>query len=141
MTTDSTGSATPPHVDEEDGDMERGREEEEMSELSEESGKDWKPDMTGKLAWLHRCILLGNSQKARLEDAISRAIIGQFTKSKTLKTKFLEPLLVNSQKARLKDAISRAMGRGEDPRRLLEAVLPKGSFVPPDLDRITLWMV
>ena len=54
MTTDSTGSATPPHVDEEDGDTERGREEDEMSELSEESGKDWKPDMTGKLAWLHR---------------------------------------------------------------------------------------
>ena len=58
MTTDSTGSATPPHVDEEDGDIERGREEEEMSELSEESGKDWKPDMTGKLAWLHRCTYL-----------------------------------------------------------------------------------
>ena len=58
MTTDSTGSATPPHVDEEDGDLlaegGRGREEDEMSELSEESGKDWKPDMTGKLAWLHR---------------------------------------------------------------------------------------
>ena len=33
------------------------------------------------------------------------------------------------------------MGRGEDPRRLLEAVLPKGSFVPPDIDRITLWKV
>ena len=59
MTTDSTGSATPPHVDEEDGDLlaegGRGRDEDEMSELSEESGKDWKPDMTGKLAWLHRC--------------------------------------------------------------------------------------
>ena len=62
MTTDSTGSATPPHVDEEDGDMERGREEDEMSELSEESGKDWKPDMTGKLAWLHRCTLFGKKQ-------------------------------------------------------------------------------
>ena len=37
--------------------------------------------------------------------------------------------------------ILRAMGRGEDPRRLLEAVLPKGSFVPPDIDRITLWKV
>ena len=35
----------------------RGRADEEMSELSEESGKDWKPDMTGKLAWLHRCAL------------------------------------------------------------------------------------
>jgi len=90
MTTDSTGSATPPHMDEE-GELlagGRGRADEEMSELSEESGKDWKPDMTGKLAWLHR-----------------------------------------------------AMGRGEDPRRLLEAVLPKGSFVPPDIDRITLWKV
>ena len=55
MTTDSTGSATPPHVDEEGEMLPRaGREEEEMSELSEESGKDWKPDMTGKLAWLHR---------------------------------------------------------------------------------------
>ena len=106
MTTDSTGSATPPHVDEEDGDIERGREEEEMSELSEESGKDWKPDMTGKLAWLHRCTLFGNSQKPRHQFKISRA-----------------------------------MGRGEDPRRLLEAVLPKGSFVPPDIDRITLWKV
>ena len=106
MTTDSTGSATPPHVDEEDGDIERGREEEEMSELSEESGKDWKPDMTGKLAWLHRCTLLEIKKK---QD--------------------------------FKDKISRAMGRGEDPRRLLEAVLPKGSFVPPDIDRITLWKV
>ena len=70
MTTDSTGSATPPHVDEEDGDMltgdRGGREEEEMSELSEESGKDWKPDMTGKLAWLHRCAL-GNSHKVKLQ--------------------------------------------------------------------------
>ena len=65
MTTDSTGSATPPHVDEEDGDMERGREEDEMSELSEESGKDWKPDMTGKLAWLHRCTLFGKSKTSR----------------------------------------------------------------------------
>ena len=68
MTTDSTGSATPPHVDEEEGDLltgERGgREEDEMSELSEESGKDWKPDMTGKLAWLHRYIHIGKFTKS-----------------------------------------------------------------------------
>ena len=86
----------------------RGRADEEMSELSEESGKDWKPDMTGKLAWLHRCAF---------------------------------PQIVLSFIAYTLHFIFRAMGRGEDPRRLLEAVLPKGSFVPPDIDRITLWKV
>lgn len=62
--------------------------EEDMSELSEESGKDWKPDMSGKLAWLHR-----------------------------------------------------AMARGEEPRELLGNMLPQGSVVPEDIDRMTLWKV
>lgn len=91
-----SGSATPPHEDEDlpppavyDRDTSSpANEEEDMSDLSEESGKDWKPDMSGKLAWLHR-----------------------------------------------------AMARGEEPRRLLSKVLPSGSVVPPDIDRMTLWKV
>ena len=74
-----SGSATPPHEDgagptdssspalgeELSEEEERRRDEEELSELgrrdeeelsdmSEESGKDWKPEMSGKLSWLHR---------------------------------------------------------------------------------------
>ena len=62
---DDAGSATPPREeeggeeeeDEEEREGGEGSEEEEdrLSLLSEESGKDWKPDMSGKLAWLHRC--------------------------------------------------------------------------------------
>ena len=72
-----SGSATPPHEDgagpadgsspalelseeeerrrDEEELSELGRrEEEELSDMSEESGKDWKPEMSGKLSWLHR---------------------------------------------------------------------------------------
>ena len=33
------------------------------------------------------------------------------------------------------------MARGDDPRRLLAGVLPPGSVVPQDIDRMTLWKV
>ena len=54
-----TGSATPPHDDPEQLEEEQEtsfppREDDDLSSMSEESGKDWKPEMSGKLAWLHR---------------------------------------------------------------------------------------
>jgi len=59
-----------------------------LSGLSDMSGQEWKPDMTGKLAWLHR-----------------------------------------------------AMARGEDPRGILDDMLPPGSEIPEGIDTMTLWKV
>jgi len=59
-----------------------------LSGLSDMSGQEWKPDMTGKLAWLHR-----------------------------------------------------AMARGEDPRAILDDMLPPGSEIPEGIDTMTLWKV
>jgi len=57
-----------------------------LSGFSDMSGQEWKPNMTGKLAWLHKC-----------------------------------------------------MARGEDPRLILQDLLPATNSIPMEMDNITLW--
>jgi len=95
-------SATPPHdsvtppvlppteetLPREDEENRRDDDLSSLSGLSDMSGQEWKPNMTGKLAWLHR-----------------------------------------------------AMARGENPRGILEDMLPPGSEIPEGIDTMTLWKV
>ena len=78
-----TNTQDMPEIDGEDGDDLSS-----LSGLSDMSGQEWKPDMSGKLAWLHR-----------------------------------------------------AMARGENPRGILDDMLPPGSEIPEGIDTMTLWKV
>ena len=41
-----------------------------LSGLSDMSGQEWKPDMTGKLAWLHRAMARGEDPRGILVDML-----------------------------------------------------------------------
>ena len=41
-----------------------------LSGLSDMSGQEWKPDMTGKLAWLHKAMARGEDPRGILIDML-----------------------------------------------------------------------
>jgi hypothetical protein len=41
-----------------------------LSGLSDMSGQEWKPDMSGKLAWLHRAMARGEDPRGILVDML-----------------------------------------------------------------------